>query len=257
MSSKRHALLFGLNYHRTPRARLRGCINDINNVERMLRSSEYNFGVIHKHPDTASNPRTTHKAIIEELEALARASVEEDLEAVWIHYSGHGCSVRDNNGDETDRMDECLVPSDYNKGGLVRDDEIKRVLRLFNAKTRVVCIFDCCHSGTIADLKYRFFDKNRKQVENKAPACDARIVMLSGCLDRQTSADAFNVNNQRKFTGAMTSCLLESLKEGNTHGNTNVFVLLDRLRNRLVKKRFRQIPQLTCSYDLGDGDALL
>ena len=255
-SPKRHALLFGLNYHRTPKARLRGCINDIDNVERLLRTPPYDFGVIHKHPDPARNPRTTRAGILQEMQALARASVEQELELVWIHYSGHGCSVRDNNRDERDRMDECLVPSDYNTGGLVRDDDIKRVLRTFNPKTRVVCIFDCCHSGTIADLKYRYLAKGRPQVEDRSAPCEARVVMLSGCMDRQTSADAYNVNNQRKFTGAMTSCLVPSLHEGGSHGKTDVFVLLERLRRRLRQKRFRQIPQLTCSHLLEEGETL-
>ena len=34
---------------------------------------------------------------------------------LFMHYSGHGGSMRDDNGDEKDGMDETLVPLDYQR----------------------------------------------------------------------------------------------------------------------------------------------
>ena len=257
MSTRRHAILFGLNYQRTPKARLRGCINDIHNMARVLRGRAFDFGVIRQFADNVSDPRTTKAGILEELRALSERSHADDLEVAWIHYSGHGSGQRDEDGDELDRTDECLVPSDYDRSGLIRDDEIKAVLRTFNPSTRVVCVFDCCHSGTIGDLKYHYFNRRAKRVENHAPPCPAKVLMISGCMDSQTSADAFNVNKQRKFSGAMSSCLIQSFRRTRFRGPYPVFDLMDALRAHLVRKRFKQVPQLTSSYEIPDDEVLL
>ena len=39
----------------------------------------------------------------------------------------------------------------------------------------------------------------------------SRVLTLSGCMDDQTSADAFNVMGDGRYSGAMTSCLLKVL----------------------------------------------
>lgn len=43
-----------------------------------------------------------------------------------VHYNriactGHGIGIKDDDYDEEDGMDETLVPSDFNKSGLIRD----------------------------------------------------------------------------------------------------------------------------------------
>ena len=35
--------------------------------------------------------------------------------------TGHGIGIKDDDNDEEDGMDETLVPSDFNKSGLIRD----------------------------------------------------------------------------------------------------------------------------------------
>lgn len=39
-------------------------------------------------------------------------SVSRPGDTVFIHFSGHGSQIRDDNGDESDQMDEVLIPSD-------------------------------------------------------------------------------------------------------------------------------------------------
>ena len=46
-------------------------------------------------------------------------------EFIWFHYSGHGTPEDDDNGDESDGKDECLVGVDDQ---LVRDDYLNAVL---------------------------------------------------------------------------------------------------------------------------------
>ena len=183
------AILFGLNYKGT-RAQLNGCINDVHNMKDFLESQSFDVTV---HTDEDPLKKTNACDILQELNNMAITTHQESIEHVWIHYSGHGCGVRDLNGDERDGKDECLVPSDYNTHGLVKDDHIKNILKNFNKNTKVTMISDCCHSGTIADLKYRYIH-GQKHSES-VTVCPAKIVCISGCKDNQTSADAYNVFN--------------------------------------------------------------
>lgn len=78
-------------------------------------------------------------------------------DSLFFHYSGHGASVRDDDGDEPDNKDECLCPVDYNSAGLLRDDEVfKLLVAPLPEGAKLTCVLDCCHSGTILDLPYVF-----------------------------------------------------------------------------------------------------
>ena len=251
----KQAILFGLNYNYTQDARLRGCINDVRNMESVLKN-KFHFDDIRAFTDDSTTGRhhTSGRGILAEINNLAVRSWSENIDTAWIHFSGHGCSIRDIGiRDETDGRDECLLPSDFKYAGVVPDDNIKDCLRKFNPKTRVIFIADCCHSGTIGDLKYRYVGK-QKTIENRSKACDAKIILISGCKDAQTSADAFNVNRMRKFSGAMTSCLLWSFDR--LGENPCVFALIDTLRHTLRQKRFTQIPQLTTSFEIHNDERL-
>ena len=72
---------------------------------------------------------------------------------VFLFYSGHGFQQPDLDGDETDGLDETLVPVDafVNEDGkikgMITDDELGVLLaRLSGRRVRVVV--DACHSGT-------------------------------------------------------------------------------------------------------------
>jgi len=252
----RQAILFGLNYDQTPEASLRGCVNDVTNVKNLLLSTGYKFDDVKVFTDVDHVNRTTACGILQEMNNLASRSWKDSLEVAWIHFSGHGCSTRDLTGDEKDGLDECIVPSDFKKNGVVSDDYIRNVLRNFNPKTKVICIFDCCHSGTIGDLKYRYLKSHTNvQLEHTNEACSSPVLLISGCKDNQTSADAFNVNNARKYSGAMTSCLLSSLEEfGNVPTTIKVHELMDKLRETLHSKHFTQHPQLCSSYLVNEDE---
>ena len=75
--------------------------------------------------------------------------------------------------------------------------------------------------------------------------CLSNVLLLSGCMDHQTSADAWNVQGKKQFSGAMTSCLLISMKE-----SSKVFEVFEKLKKLLQQKSFTQIPLLTSSYKI-------
>jgi hypothetical protein len=246
---KSKAILFGLNYINTPSARLYGCINDVKNMAKFLKE-EAKYDVVKEYTDENNMRKVTGNYIINAIYKLAIDSHRYNLDRVWIHYSGHGCAINDRDGDEKDGKDECIVPADY-YNGVITDDLIKRVLRYFNKKTQVTCIFDCCHSGTIGDLRYEYRIPNVCSLDNFKSKCRANILLLSGCMDHQTSADAYNVQGKNQYSGAMTSCLLMSMKE-----SPKVFDTFVKLRKYLKEKNFTQIPILTSSFQLDSKTTL-
>lgn len=180
------------------------------------------------------------------MNSLARESNLRKLDKVWIHFSGHGCGITDTNGDETDGKDECILPSDFEKNGVITDDMIKSILRRFYYKTKITCIFDCCHSGTICDLKYTYdVFRSTSVMTSKYNPCSPKVVLISGCMDSQTSADAYNVRGKREFSGAMTSCLLLALDS-----ETDLVQAYKKLYQLIKQKRFSQTPQLTSSFPI-------
>ena len=70
-------------------------------------------------------------------------------DSIFCHFSGHGVSTNDKNGDEPDGQDENLVPVDYATAGLVVDDYLyANFVKKMPRDVLVTCLFDCCHSGT-------------------------------------------------------------------------------------------------------------
>merc|ERR1712008_661201 len=70
---------------------------------------------------------------------------------------GHGGKLRDDGNDEADGYDETLIPLDFNTAGQIRDDDLlKGLVKKFKSGVFVTSIMDCCHSGTVLDLPYKF-----------------------------------------------------------------------------------------------------
>jgi hypothetical protein len=78
---------------------------------------------------------------------------------LMLHYSGHGGSTRDLDGDEEDGMDECIYPVDMEvtQPGHIVDDIMHDIcVKSLPPGCRLTAIFDCCHSGSILDLPYMY-----------------------------------------------------------------------------------------------------
>lgn len=248
---KGKALLFGLNYESNPGARLQGCVNDVMNMADFIKTR---IGIpVTMYTDVANPRDTSHTGMMRRIYELAIQSYRDKLDFVYIHFSGHGTSVRDANKDEADGEDEALVPSNFDKGGVLVDDFFHNVFEHFNPKTRVICVFDCCHSGSICDLKYSWdMPSKQPRIENGACAIKAKVLTLSGCMDNQTSADAYNILNDNKYSGALTTCLLLTLKE-NPSLCDNIFALQVAVQNKLKEKQFGQVPLIASTYDIANS----
>jgi hypothetical protein len=258
---KSRALLFGLNYATHAEGRLSGCINDVRNVAAFLAAAKPGIAV-RQLDDVATPAACTRAGILHELNALVDAvNADRECEYVWIHYSGHGSYVRDVSRDEADGKDECLVPLDYQTAGMITDDTITSILGRFARKsTKVVCIMDSCHSGTVCDLKYRWLSSTTATIDNiETRDITARVILLSGCLDAQTSADAFGVlettvSGVREAGGALTGCLLNVLEK---QRKTDAFDVQRAVTTQLTAAGFSQRPLLTSSFNLKKDLSLL
>lgn len=251
---KSAALLFGLNYPGTPAA-LAGCVNDVTGMAAFLRE-RLGFGDVQVLADDGPGARpeeTTGAAMVRHLYAMALRSWAEQLDVVWLHYSGHGSWVRDAGAgrDERDGRDEALCPADFEAAGLIKDDVLQQLLALFNPRTQVVFVVDACHSGTVGDLRWSWTAARGAVQENARAVVKARVLMISGCRDDQTSADAWDARD-RRFEGALTGALLDALT-ADPGLVRDAFAVVRAARALLAARGFAQVPVLTSSVDLRAG----
>jgi len=229
----KRGVLIGINYFGT-KSELQGCHNDVDGVGAYLSTLGYELTIL---KDGVSGIEPTRANILRELSRAVAATGPNDT--LFIHYSGHGSYGTDLGGDELDKKDEFICPVDNN---YIRDDELYVLLVAgLHPQGRIRAIFDCCHSGTIIDARYRWRIGESIYVENKKSFEEKDILMISGCMDSQTSADAFI---GAKYAGALTWGFLQSLEYINFYTWKD---LLISIREKLSKDRYDQIPQL--SYD--------
>ncbi len=223
------ALLVGINYKGSSSA-LNGCINDVNKVKEYLLTRGYSEdNIVVCTDDTEIKP--TRDCILSLFAQLLFSGVT----MLYFHYSGHGSYIRDVGGDESDGRDECLVPLDYQLSGMISDDDLRSSISLLPPGRRLNIVLDCCHSGTGMDLTYNLYKRARqysmvrdiKYLDTKSP-----VIMLSGCQDYQTSADAY-IGGQ--YQGALTHAFLQAMNE-----NVQTYdQLITRVRAILKQGKFK------------------
>ncbi len=226
---------------------LYGCHNDANAMARIAEEAGY------AKPEVLKDNEATVRAVRDRIAAAAAELQAGDI--FLLTYAGHGASVPDFGGDETDDgKDEtwCL----YDR--MLLDDEIYDGWRAFREGVRVLVISDSCHSGTVlratadgivamrgggagrpralADDVRRAVVAAHQDTYRAAAAAvaagdggalqprrprrvsqplDCTVRLLSGCMDNQTSADG-------DLNGLFTSRLLQVL-EGGFRGDYGAF----------------------------------
>lgn len=179
-NGNKKSLFIGINYFGS-KSELRGCINDVNNIKQFV-VTNFNFPTDAEHMKTLvdddQNNMPTRDNIIAGFRWLIQDGKEGD--SLFLHYSGHGGSQKDNgDADDADGQDETLVPVDYEKNGVIVDDDIyEELVAKLPKGVRLTCIMDCCHSGSILDLPYTYgIDGNDDviEVDNRKAVMDAAM----------------------------------------------------------------------------------
>jgi hypothetical protein len=244
--SKR-ALVIGINYNYMPRGyKLRGCINDANNVVNFLvNKCGYKSSDVILMTDEGKNKHTDlfprRKHVMDQIQKLL--SLTKSGDTLFMHFSGHGTEMRDTNGDEADGKDSAIITA---KGSCIIDDEIKeQFVNKMPVGSKLRIVMDCCHSGTMGDLPYNWrggsYTRESSDVQGSTDC-----IMLSGCADPGTSADAYI---SKQFSGALTAFMLQILTPNNNYSWQEFLAIL---RHVVRSNGYKQEPQLS----IGDKDLI-
>lgn len=169
----------------------------------------------------------TKRRILQGIKWLVSGAQEGD--SLFFHFSGHGCQEEDKDGDEDDGFDEAICPQDYETAGIILDDDLhEQLIETLPEGVNLQIILDCCHSGSGADLPFVFraigqrgssFGRKSSKKKSKKEAMieagggkesEANVVMFSGCMDDETSAD---VEMDGSGTGAVSFAFITALME--------------------------------------------
>lgn len=261
------ALLIGINRYRIPGADLRGCVNDVNSLGKILVDfcgfSKADIAVL-------TDDKATQAAMEKGIKALVAGGRKGDV--LLMHYSGHGANVPDKNGDEADQRDEILCPHDLDWKKPLLDDWLRTSFDKLRAGVSLTVIMDCCHSGSNTRA---LFPPDAKRIPRYLPnpwdimaeesgrklrgkvtgtlrrstaatrkrsdvvTVDIPELLITGCRDTQTSADAFLAGT---YNGALTYALTTVLREAK--GNIGNRDLHARAISWLKGEDFDQVPQL-------------
>ena len=218
------ALLVGINAYPNPNNNLRGCINDIVDMENFIASKNKVYAK--ENIKTLTDKRATKKNIIEHLNwLLLGASAGDQL---LFHYSGHGAQLPSKgHAFEQDGLDEIICPYDFSDADATKtaitDKEFAKIFATIPKGVHFVWISDSCHSEDLSrkqhlasDTRFRRFNHTpQHSVSSPVSSLSAEPTplhgaLLSGCASHQLSADAY-INN--RFNGAFTHYLIKNLNQ--------------------------------------------
>lgn len=249
-------LCIGCNYPGQA-SELGGCVNDAKLMSltarnRLGKQIKYNVVMTDDLPET-HNYFPSRRNIEQQLGQIVTLAKQNKITGVVVHYSGHGSTVRDRNGDELDHQDETILPNDFQKSGMIIDDWFQaEFLARLPASVRVFGLFDSCHSGTFADQKFVYTPagrRNLRKIKNNARVRGGLRphLIVSGCTDNSYSYD--QVDNEFGASGACTVAFVRAIRQ-----TKNIGQIIRHMRLQLGK---RQVPQLSASYVLNSNSNIL
>jgi len=172
---------------------------------------------------------------------------------------------------EEDGFDGYLCPADYRKGKIYDDWLNEQFVRKIPYGVETNCLFDCCHSGSMLDLPYKFertknyfrdTSINREckgtngtsffgilcnLVSSKLGSC----FYLSGCMDKQTAKEkgAFNADTgATQKHGMLTYSFLKTLRSGKDLTTKEFIGAIDQsLTDKSISK---QTPQISANWEV-------
>lgn len=260
------ALCVGINnFKNFPSAALRGCVNDVNDMEKMLKDL---LGFQAQEVVKLIDSEATKTRIMNDLKKIVEGAKSGRYDHVVFSMSSHGTQVPDLSGDEPDRVDEAFCPYDLAQSGddwdpehIIVDDELRDLFIQLPGDVLLEVFLDTCHSGTglkaidlIWNRQTRYipppsmegFQKmegKRQRGLNKSMLEKGRHehILWAACRADQTSADA---NIDGDWHGVFTYYFCKEMKASQNELTRNE--ILEKVRNDLQEGNYTQIPQLEC-----------
>ena len=278
-----YALLVAINDYAPPITPLRGCVNDLYKVQRYLNSETLEFRV---HIATLVNDAATKDNIVRHFEQHLGNADADDV--VLFYFSGHGTqedAAEVFHSIDHDRMLECIVCFDsyvikdgHPKFRLLADKELRYLIaKVASRGAHVVCIFDCCHSGSNTrngivvegggDIRERrvvytmrpshafpprpwsdfIFSKTVNEEEASANSIsemlpEGKHIQMAAC---QSDESAYEAGGEGMFTKNLIEVLQRS------EGSVSYYDLQSRIQN-YIRGQFNQTPK---AYVVGDDES--
>jgi hypothetical protein len=251
---KNKALLVGINKYPNPQNELRGCINDILDMEHLI--AETNKVYAKQNIKKLTDRQATKKEIVTQIKWLLDGAQPGDQ--LLFHYSGHGAQAPTLSPKlEADGLDEIICPYDFDGSNAttLRDKEFAQLFAGIPKGVHFVWISDSCHAEDLSrDLNldkttiYRQFQGVAHHKHDKLPemtsenfnAITAPLngALLSACASHELSADAYI---DKRFNGAFTHYLIKNLLQCSDSKSMQAIVQL--VNKDLDKNGYDQNPE--------------
>lgn len=263
MAQKIYALLVGINVYPGDN-QLRGCVNDVEAMEKYLRENYTDKNGFETKLETLLNNAATRDGVINAFKNVFGEAKDEDV--CLFYYSGHGDQFK--TPEEIQSQDEyCQTLVCYIDGerGDIADKEMGALINEVTKGKEVhfVAITDCCHSGTnfrdfitvrsfdnkssgeefnhIAVQKYVGFEFAEK-IDGKYIFPQATYIHIASCRDDQKSIEK---RIGPRFRGVFTYSLLDILTQ--KAGYINYESLTEQVKVAIQKHTSSQKPVLNTS----------
>jgi hypothetical protein len=220
-----HALLTGINTYRYAPI-LPHCLDDVIDFGNLVE------GVVPKqHIATMKhlvNTSATKNVILTEFRALVEKCKPGD--DVLFYFSGHGMQKTSYGHDETDNLDECLVPVDYDttSGSVIFDDELEAIGNKVPEGARLTFILDACHS----EIEDNYKNPSRKFLHID----DCKFLVVSACINDGKASNGTNGRNS-----ALSAALIDECKQ---NPGTTWVQIIDGINRRLAEDCYSQVAQI-------------
>jgi hypothetical protein len=258
------ALCIGINkFMNFPENNLRGCVNDVDNISKVL----IDMGIPSENIYKLVDEQATKANIINGIRYLVNEAIKGNCSYVFLSLSSHGTRIPSIINPNSDVA--AYVPTDVaaSNSGWVPDsilsaDEISDLISTIPSNIVFEAVIDSCHSGGngIRDfdlqpnIKVRYLappvppqvlSRGITQVRNLKDVLPAQHIdnhiSWTACRSDQTAADAFIGGS---FNGAFSHSLCSNLRSSENRLDRSS--LLVHVQNTLVQS-FTQIPELHCS----------
>jgi len=235
-AQQKRALVIGIDTYketdRSPFPALDGCKNDAQSMKILINAK---FDFPNNNIKELYNEQATRDNILKSINELLNECHKGDV--AFIYYAGHGSQVKNSLNKADNHLDQSIVPVDYWKKNIpdIRNKELAALFDKFIDKGVILtCIFDCCHSGTIArgiqnsPPKFRYMptsDYDAKDPANPvAPNSrkDSKYLILSAVQADELAQEQTDENGVPH--GAFTIALLTAIKQQDVNSSaSNLF----------------------------------
>ena len=249
-------------------------ISSVNDVA-LIKNALMHQGFLPVNIQVLTDSMATKAGITAALKGLALRTQPNDV--VVFHFSGHGQQVKDDNHDESDGLDEALVPYDammqfdpgkYEGQNHLRDDLLGELLGTIRQRAgrggEVLAIIDACHSGTgtrglakargtftlMAPPGFKYASTpsaacaegcsfGADEGDRSNPATDAPLVCYFGASPSQLNFEA--IDPQGHGVGSLSLAFSQALTASSAPTYAGLF---DRIKNEMASTAPNQTPQM-------------